>query len=66
MANQKCDNAEYDDDDDDAATDADGHMIPMCWLCDSKSRYVYLTKEQRIYTQGLRHYKEWSIVIISC
>ena len=29
MANQKCDNAEYDDDDD-AATDADGHMIPMC------------------------------------
>ena len=34
IANQKCDNVKYDDD---AATDANGHMILMCWLCDSKS-----------------------------
>ena len=36
IASQKCDNAEYDEDDD--AADADGHMILMCWLCDSKKR----------------------------
>ena len=23
------------------------HMIPMCWLCDSKRGYVYLTKRQQ-------------------
>ena len=28
IASQKCDNAEYDEDDD--AADADGHMILMC------------------------------------
>ena len=56
IANQKCDNAEYDND---AAADADGHMILMCWLCDSKSGYVYLRKGQQwneyIY-MGLCHY----------
>ena len=44
ITNQKCDNVEYDDDD---TTHADGHMILMCWLCDSKSGYVYLRKGQQ-------------------
>ena len=44
ITNQKCDNTEYDYD---ADADADGHMILMCWLCDSKSKYVYLRKGQQ-------------------
>ena len=47
IANQKCDNADYDDA---AAYDADGHMMPMCGpcvACDSKSGYVYMMKGQQ-------------------
>ena len=33
---------EYDDD-----ANANGHMIPMCWLYNSKSGYVYLKKGQQ-------------------
>ena len=43
---QKCDNADYDD----AAYNADGHMMPMCRPCvasDSKRGYVYMTKGQQ-------------------
>ena len=57
IANQKCDNAEYNDA---VAAEADGHMILMCWLCDSKSGYVYLRKGQQcneyIYTWGIKNY----------
>ena len=47
IANQKCDNADYDYA---ASYDAYGHMMPMCRPCvpsDSKSRYVYMTKGQQ-------------------